>query len=543
MKIRSFIAHRTRRTLAAFLAGVVLAVFAAAGAAEIKTESIKADDAFEQSLDAEGFPEDYKELLREIHEEYPLWTFKADHLGISWDTATANEEESADGYRKNLVYKTAISSWKSSSTRAFNYATGEWYGLDGSSWVQASDEIVEYFMDPRNYLDSTHIFAFQKLSYSGTETLEGISNIISGTFMENSSHDLTYEGNSYTYPTALMYAGEVSGVSPYHLAARIRQELGVNGSDSISGTLSGYEGYYNYYNWGASTTSDHTAIENGLLYAMTTNETYLLPWNTRMRSIVGGAIRLGKNYISVGQDTIYYEKFDLDGYWHQYMQNIQAPYSEAVSASKAYSEEIKQNTALEFVIPIYDDMPSTACPMPTGDGNPANCLTDIRVDGYTLTPTFSMYTNEYSLIVPYETDSVTIEADKAISTETVEGTGTVSLNTGVNTVYINVTAENGSTNTYTLTITRRSSSSGDQGGGNSDSTDSGTSQSWVRGDANGDGKVGAVDILVIKRSMLGYTELSETQSLSADANNDGKVSILDILKIKRHILGYETISQ
>lgn len=542
MKINSLCKNRAYRAAAAFLAGAVFAVSAVFGAVQLTAEKVSASDDFEQSLEAEGFPEDYKEALREIHEEYPLWTFKADHLGISWDTATANEEESANGYRKNLVYKTAISSWKSASTRAFNYSTGTWYGLDGSSWVQASDEIVEYFMDPRNYLDSTHIFAFQKLSYSGTETLDGVSNIISGTFMEGSSDNLTYNNQTFNYPSALMYAGQVSGVSPYHLAARIRQELGVNGSDSISGTLPGYEGYYNYYNWNASTTASHTAIENGLIYAKTTNETYLLPWNTRMRSIVGGAIRLGKNYISVGQDTIYYEKFDLDGYWHQYMQNIQAPYSEAVSASKAYTEEIKQSTALEFVIPVYDDMPSDACPMPTGDGNPANCLTDLRVNGYSLTPTFSMYTNEYSLIVPYEVDSVTIEADKAVSSEAVSGTGTVSLAVGTNTFAVRVTAENGSTNTYTLNITRKPSSAGDQGGG-SGTTDSGSGHSWVRGDANGDGKISIADAVRIKNYLLGTRSLEGDELAAADANDDGQVTIADAVRIKNYLLGTKTIEQ
>lgn len=543
MKIRKFITGKVKRTAAGLLAGTCLTALFASAIPAITGASVSADDAFEQSLDEEGFPEDYKEALREIHEQYPLWTFKADHLGISWDTATANEEESADGYRKNLVSANAISSWKSTSTRAFNYSTGTWYGLDGSSWVQASDEIVEYYMDPRNYLDSTHIFAFQRLSYSGTETESGVASIISGTFMEDSSDQLTYDGQTFTYPTAILYAGEVSGVSPYHLAARIRQELGVSGSDSVSGTLPGYEGYYNYYNWNASTTSNHTAIENGLLYAMTTNETYLLPWNTRMRSIIGGAIRLGKNYISVGQDTIYYEKFDLSGYWHQYMQNIQAPYSEAVSASKAYTEEMKQNTALEFTIPVYDGMPSSACPMPTGDGNPSNCLTSLTVDGWSLTPTFSMYTNEYSLIVPNDTASVTIDGTVPVSTANISGLGMFTLAEGINTFEITVTAENGTTNTYTLTITRRQSEngnggdSGDNGGSGSDDT----GHSWVRGDANGDGKVTIADAVRIKNYLLGTRTLDGDEMLAADANSDGQVSIADAVRIKNYLLGTKTI--
>lgn len=541
MKIRNLLTGKVRRAGAVLLAGTCLTALFASVIPALTGASVAADDAFEQSLAAEGFPEDYKEALREIHEQYPLWIFKADHLDISWDSATAGEKESANGYRKNLVSKTAISSWKSASTRAFNYSTGTWYGLDGSSWVQASDEITEYFMDPRNYLDSTHIFAFQRLSYSGTETESGVASIISGTFMDGSSDNLYYKGTYYTYPEALMYAGQVSGVSPYHLASRIRQEIGVSGSDSISGTLAGYEGYYNYYNWGASTTSSHTAIENGLIYAQSTNESFLLPWNTRMRSIIGGAIRLGKNYISVGQDTLYYEKFDLDGYWHQYMQNIQAPYSEAVSASKAYTETMKQSTALEFTIPVYDDMPSTACPMPTGDGNPANCLTGLTVSGWSLTPTFSMYTNSYSLIVPSDTASITIDGTVPVSSASVSGLGTFALSTGTNTFTITVTAENGTTNAYTLTVIRKPG--GSNGGGAAETTGDSSSagQDWIRGDANGDGQISIADAVRIKNYLLGTRSLDGSEALAADANSDGQVTIADAVRIKNYLLGTKTI--
>ena len=57
------------------------------------------------------------------------------------------------------------------------------------------------------------------------------------------------EFEDITFSKAIMEAANSSGVSPYYLAARIRQEIGVNGSDSIYGTYKGYEGYYNFYNF------------------------------------------------------------------------------------------------------------------------------------------------------------------------------------------------------------------------------------------------------------------------------------------------------
>mgnify|MGYP000913571900 FL=1 len=91
---------------------------------------------------------------------------------------------------------------------------------------------------------------FESLAYdSSLQNESGVEQIISGTFMENSDHDLNFEGNDYTYASGLMLAGRQSGVSPYHLATRILQEQGNTGYGScISGNVAGYRGYYNYYN-------------------------------------------------------------------------------------------------------------------------------------------------------------------------------------------------------------------------------------------------------------------------------------------------------
>ena len=68
-----------------------------------------------------------------------------------------------------------------------------------------------------------------------------------------------------TYGELILKAGQTSYVSAYHLASRIKQEVGPFLSHgSISGTVEGYEGFYNFYNIGAtSSTTQMGAIKRG----------------------------------------------------------------------------------------------------------------------------------------------------------------------------------------------------------------------------------------------------------------------------------------
>ena len=98
------------------------------------------------------------------------------------------------------------------------------------------------------------------------QTKQGVSSILKGTFMENTVEDS--DGSALDYAQAFMDIGEETGVSPYHLASRVRQEQGLKGTSSlISGTYSGYEGYYNYFNVGAAGITSTLVIKNGLAYA------------------------------------------------------------------------------------------------------------------------------------------------------------------------------------------------------------------------------------------------------------------------------------
>lgn len=418
-----------------------------------KRNDYKPDADFEEYLDSQGFLDSYKDGLRQLHAQYPNWVFVADHNGKDWSDVLENQNVIG----RSLTYGSAKSSWKSVADGCYDWESGQYTQLDSGGWVQASSALVEYALDPRNFLNADNIFMFENLSFdSSLQDESGLESMVDGTFMENSSHDLTYDGRNYTYITGLLLAGQESGVSPYHLASRILQEQGNSGyGSSISGIQSGYRGYYNYYNIGAYASGGLTAVQNGLKYASRTDDETLRPWNTRMKSIIGGAIYLGKSYINRGQNTLYYEKFDMTGRGHQYMTNVLAPRSESVKSAQGYSDSNKNNIAFIFRIPVYENMPENVCEIPTGDGSPNNRLSDLYVDGYSLTPTFSLYKTEYSLIVDYDTSSVYVGGSTLDSSADVSGLGYHDLSVGSNDITITVMAANGDNQDYTITVVRQ----------------------------------------------------------------------------------------
>ena len=117
-------------------------------------------------------------------------------------------------------------------------------------------------------------------------------------------------------------------------------------------------------------------------------------------------------------------------------------------------------------------MPEVAVVKPTGDGSPNNCLSSLTINDYSLTPTFSKFTTEYSLIVDKSVTSVDVNATAIISSTTVQGTGTYELAEGSNTIQIVATAENGIARTYTIKIVRQDV---EQGGNNGETSTPGES--------------------------------------------------------------------
>lgn len=475
------------------------------------------DADFESYMTKQGFPESYKPYLRTLHEQHPKWIFTAQKLGVDWNTAL--KEECVVG--RNLVHSSALASWKSMEKGAYDFNGGYWYGLDGS-WVAASKEIIMYYMDPRNFLNDTYIFMFENQSYDPSyQTESGVKTILADTFMSG-SYTCPDTKKKYTYSQTFMDAAKKSGVSPYHLASRCRNEQGVNGAPQSLGTVKGYENYFNFFDIQAYATSTMTAAEMGCKYAKTTNPTYLLPWTNQYKSIVGGSIFLGTGYITKGQDTLYLQKFDMvDGgnglYYHQYMTCVFGQANEAISLKNAYSQDIL-NSAMEFKIPVYNNMPDKLCPKPTSSGDNNNYLKSLSVSGTSISPKFDKFTASYTAKVNAEISSVTVNANPLGKSAKVSGKGKVSLKTGENTVKVTCTAASGVKRTYTIKITRKAAS-----------------QTLQQGDVNGDKYLTVVDALLILRYNAGKTQLDPAQLKRADINGDGKVDVIDALTLLKKI--------
>ena len=321
--------------------------------------------------DVEQFPASYQNKLTQLKKAHPNWVFVKQNTGLDWQTVIKNE---------NIGERSLIQTKMGSA-----YTNGA-HGQPG--WSYASEAAIKYYMDPRNFLDETRVFMFEQLTYNPSyHTQSAVQNILNSTFMKGS-----IPGDSKTYAAAFFDIGSTLKVSPFHLACRVYQEQGKGESALISGTYSGYEGYYNYYNIKASGSSNKAIIENGLTYAKQQG------WNSRYKSLQGGAKILSQNYILKGQDTLYLQKYDVDNsynglYAHQYMQNIMAPYTESSMVKSAYQSTGAINNSFVFKIPVYLNMPSEVCakpgstPAPTATPTATPSATPTATPSATPTPT------------------------------------------------------------------------------------------------------------------------------------------------------------
>lgn len=510
-------AYRVRRIISVLTAA---AIFVFGTALRTEAASVQSSDrSFEAALDAQHFPESYRSSLRELHRLHPNWVFTSVETGLDWNEVL--RQESVLG--RSLVHSSSLDSWKSVERGAYDLSGGYWYGLDGA-WVAASDAVIRHYLDPRNFLDDTSVFMFENLSYhKGIHTKEGVNAILKGTFMSG-SYTCPDTGEVKSYADTFMEAAERSGVSPYHLAARCRNEQGVKGAPQSLGTAKGYEGYFNFFDVQAYASKSLTAGQMGARYAKTVNPKYLLPWTNQYLSIIGGSIYLGTGYINKGQDTLYLQKFDvLDGgnglFRHQYMTCIYGQASEAAGLKRAYSDDVLA-TAMEFKIPIYKNMPQKPAPKPTSAGSCNDLLRSLNVSGYSLSPDFDTYRTEYSLTVGSEVDSITVNARCLDPKAAADSIGTHRLNEGENTITVTVTSPANTGRSYTLTVTRKSSPVQE-----------------LHGDVNSDRKIDVVDALMILNASAGKSTLTEAQLKAADVDRNGTADVIDALRLLRFISG------
>lgn len=296
--------------------------------------------------DIQAFPESYRPALLELKKAHPNWTFVVMNTTLDWNNTIFNEMQGG----KSLVHK-SMSAWMKNGL----YDTGSWYF--------ATEQALKLYMDPRNHLTEAAIFQFEQLTFNADyHTKAAVETFLGSTFMRSGQNA---PASDKPYTDIFWNVGLERNVSPFHLAARVLQEQGRDGTSSlISGTYQNFEGYYNYFNVGASGTTTREVVENGLQYAKEHG------WNSAEVSIAGGANVISANYIQRGQDTLYLQKYNVNpnGYYtpytHQYMQNISAPTTEAASIRRLYEEAGALNSAFVFKIPVYENMPAEACGIP-----------------------------------------------------------------------------------------------------------------------------------------------------------------------------------
>lgn len=561
------------------------------------------------------FPESYHASLRALHELHPSWNFEVFDTGLDWNTVLQEENKlgkSLTNAKYASYYSTQVS---------YDWETDTHYPLEAGSWYQAAPALVAYYMDPRNFLTDMEIFQFEKLTFnSSSQTEETISLMLAGSFMEGAT-TVDLQGNEVSYAKAFLDAAYANNVSAFHLVSRCIQEVGWQGQNYSKGTFPGYEGYYNFFNIGSTTSLGPTG---GMMYAKDKG------WDTAYKAIVGGGAFIGNGYVAVGQDTPYFQKFSVVDpqyyYWHQYMTNIAAASSEGRIQRGEYVEMEFLESSFTFRIPVYLNMPASPSPAPAATGSSNNYLRALSVEGYSLTPSFDFYdtlqngTSSYTIIIPGSASSVTVSATAAGDTATLSGhLGKVSLLTGENLLTITVTAASGDAREYTLRIIVNGEGSS-EGPGEGETPNPPTPpepqpipSGWdpkftlrgsrisgitpglsvndfiaalglygsaaatvtasdggavsggairtgyrlnyyngshttvytlvLYGDCNGDSAVDAIDLLYIRRYLLGMTSLADEYLESADTNHDGVVDAIDLLLVRRYLLNLSSIEQ
>ncbi len=429
------------------------------------------DKEFDKLLTAEGFPEDYKHKLYALHKLYPYWKFKAYDTGLDWEQAVAAESRVG----LNLVHVSLPNDYKSKAPGAYDEESGSYIAYDSSTYVTASEKAVRYFMDPRNFLDEVNIFMFEDLTYQrAVHNIKGIETALNGTPMHQTSFNYKdgSETKSKTYSRTFLEAARISGVSPYFLAARVKQEVVISPS-AFSSSVTNSAGYYNYYNIGAAnSTVPGGAIAGAISFARSGTD-YMRPWNNPYRGVVGGAMFIGQNYINIGQNTMYFQKFNVTNvatYNHQYVANITTNVGEAQKAVEAYGSGVKSMN-ITFRIPVYHSMPSTVSVKPRGGSNVGSTIrisdlsSNAASDGNNSLKSVKVsYSGQYEIIRPSETEK-TIEVQAAEGTRyiriaaraanknaSVSGTGRKRVSEGTNIFNLTVTAQNGQTKGYRIVV-------------------------------------------------------------------------------------------
>ena len=407
--------------------------------------------------ETQAFPADYQSALNALHQAHPNWVFKPVYVGDTFDYAVGQQMAVASRALVSTYYNECF---RSMLDRDYNWQTNTWKAWE-PGWAGASEETVRYYMDPRNFLNENDIFMFESLTYEKYQEEDVVEAALANTFMANTN----VPGEEYTYAWLFCWIGEKYDINPVALASRVRQEQGAGTSDLISGKYSGYEGLYNYFNIQATGSTKDEIIKNGLKEAKT-GSTIMMPdgtvssgaWDTPSKAVIGGSLKFANLYILKNQNTLYAQKFDYDGkyngkYWHQYMTNIMAPYSEGNQVRRLYSKSGQMENSFVFLIPVYDERP-TESPKPQERKNQNSCLKSLTVNDQEVITAFDKTQKDFYYSVGEKTVYANVRVKTASSSATLKFSNIGSMSHKVEVSTITVTAEDGTQTQYRLFVGR-----------------------------------------------------------------------------------------
>lgn len=284
-------------------------------------------------------------LVNTLKTAHPNYNFQFYNTGIDWNEAILREYQ-GHGYSPTNLFSPG------------NKYSGMWYcpicgtGKFDNGLCCASMEALKYMMDPRNSITEESVFQFKSLEIADA-TYEDIARVVTGTFL-----------NDTECINAIIEASQIHNVNAFYLVAKMLTEHGTNGSTLSRGVQKNGITYYNFFNIGASGNGAATIIDRGTNYAANAG------WNTKRLSILGGAEMVRKSYIGRGQNTCYYQKFNVVNtesglFTHQYAQSILSAENEGRKFKSYYTINGQVTGNHTFIIPLYTNMPAQISSRPS----------------------------------------------------------------------------------------------------------------------------------------------------------------------------------
>lgn len=584
----------------------------------VKKEDITASDTdYETYLKNLGFPDDYIPYLVKLHKDHPSWEFKPLITNLYWNQVL----DGFDG-KTALLYLGKTSGEISPAYKNYKYyLTSLVDNIDGANWYPVKSSIVAFYLDPRNFLTEKFVFMFESLRYDYGESSKEVLDINSPTAQKYLNTISSVLNGSYLnvdeYKRYFIEAGFTHNVSPVHLTTRSKGEGAANEKyTAVSGNnpdLYGnfnINGLYNYYNisayLGAFKPNDiyNSPVKNGLLYACGSkcgnSDTYGRPWDTREKAIKGGAQYIAERFISVGQFSMYLQRYNVNPesknslYTHAYQTNVLAPCSDAADSYTSYKNMGLLNEAYIFEIPIFKEMPKVVS-LPN-IASSINTIEGITINGKKVS-NFDKDLLEFTAYVDKNDKEYNVVVNLTDSTSKVEGAGKITFEENEKLIELKVTAEDGSTRTYkmtlfkvedtttieeiinnlavkrngnilygisagtlgttltssinklspgtTITLNEANSSAASltgilkTGQELKITTPSGETETFslaIKGDVSGDGEITILDLLKVQKHLLKASLLTDEYLVAADTSDDNEVTILDLLRIQKYIL-------